>query len=325
MMIWLAAVLLLTACGTGESGPTWQEQYDLGMRYLSEGNYEEAIVAFTAAIEIDPKRPEGYTGRGDAYALSGDTEDNLSAALADYEAALELDETLPGAWLGLADVYIRRGDYDKALEVLREALEKTGNDQSIADKLAEMESGNFADSTGMLRRMEYRDGDGTVLWWHDYIYNDAAQTIKTIVFDATGNEIDQWDGYEYDSQGRAIRTAGYSFATGEFTIVNDQVYDGDRLIENHQFFMDGSPAGSSQYEYDDQGNRIKTIGYDINGAVSYYWIHTYDDAGHEVRVDYYYADGGTYGYCERTYDASGEQTGFYQYDQDGNLTGYVEY
>lgn len=30
---------------------TWQEQYDLGLRYLSEGNYEEAIIAFTAAIE----------------------------------------------------------------------------------------------------------------------------------------------------------------------------------------------------------------------------------------------------------------------------------
>ena len=52
----------------------WQEQYDLGVRYLSEGNYEEAIIAFTTAIEIDTKRAEGYIGRGDAYALSGDTE-----------------------------------------------------------------------------------------------------------------------------------------------------------------------------------------------------------------------------------------------------------
>ena len=51
----LAVLLLLTACGqTAEAA--WQEQYDLGMKYLSEGNYEEAIIAFTAAIEIDPKR-----------------------------------------------------------------------------------------------------------------------------------------------------------------------------------------------------------------------------------------------------------------------------
>ena len=71
-----AMCLLLCACGQqsgGTGGDNWQSQYDLGVRYLSEGNYEEAILAFTAAIEIDSKRPEGYIGRGDAYALSGDT------------------------------------------------------------------------------------------------------------------------------------------------------------------------------------------------------------------------------------------------------------
>ena len=77
----LTIALMLGLCACGQSAEAkWQEQYDLGMRYLSEGNYEEAIIAFTAAIEIDPKRPEGFIGRGDAYALSGDTEDNLSAA-----------------------------------------------------------------------------------------------------------------------------------------------------------------------------------------------------------------------------------------------------
>ena len=60
------AMLLLCACGK-KSGTGWQEQYDLGVRYLSEGNYEEAVIAFTAAIEIDPKRPEAFLGRGSAY------------------------------------------------------------------------------------------------------------------------------------------------------------------------------------------------------------------------------------------------------------------
>ena len=131
-----ALMLVLGLCACGQSAQAkWQEQYDLGVRYLSEGNYEEAIIAFTAAIELDPKRPEAFIGRGDAYVLSGETEDNLSAALADYQAALDLDETLVQAWLGLADVYIRQGDYDKALELLQEALDKTGGDQSIADKI----------------------------------------------------------------------------------------------------------------------------------------------------------------------------------------------
>lgn len=54
------SVLSLCACARENVGSTWQEQYDLGVRYLSEGNYEEAIIAFTAAIEIDPKRAETY-------------------------------------------------------------------------------------------------------------------------------------------------------------------------------------------------------------------------------------------------------------------------
>ena len=35
-----------------------QTQYALSVRFLSEGNYQEAVLAFTAAIEIDPKQPD---------------------------------------------------------------------------------------------------------------------------------------------------------------------------------------------------------------------------------------------------------------------------
>lgn len=121
-------------------GPTWQEQYELGVRYLSEGNYEEAILAFTAAIEIDPKRAPAYVGRGDAYVLSGETEENLAVARADYETAIELDETLAEAYLGLADVYIRQGEYEKALEVLQTGVQKVENSKMISDKIAEMQN-----------------------------------------------------------------------------------------------------------------------------------------------------------------------------------------
>ncbi len=74
LRVWIAACLALTllaACG--QNAPTWQEQYDLGVRYLSEGNYEEAILAFTAAIEIDPKRAEAYISLADAYLEQVDT------------------------------------------------------------------------------------------------------------------------------------------------------------------------------------------------------------------------------------------------------------
>lgn len=96
----LIIALLLGLCACGQNVETqWQEQYDLGVRYLSEGNYEEAIIAFSAAIEIDPKRPEAY--------------------------------------LGAAETYIAKDDIEAARKVLEDGLEVTG-DQSIADKLQEI-------------------------------------------------------------------------------------------------------------------------------------------------------------------------------------------
>ena len=77
LMLAVALILGICACGQKAEVSTWQEQYDLGVRYLSEGNYEEAIIAFTAAIEIDSKRAEGYLGLADAYAA----QDNIIQAI----------------------------------------------------------------------------------------------------------------------------------------------------------------------------------------------------------------------------------------------------
>lgn len=70
-----ALALILGLCACSQSAEvTWQEQYDLGVRYLSEGKYEEAVLAFTAAIELDPKQADAYIGLADAYMALGDVE-----------------------------------------------------------------------------------------------------------------------------------------------------------------------------------------------------------------------------------------------------------
>ena len=101
--ILLAALLLLTlaacqkapeAAEPADEAPGWQAKYDLGVRYLSEGKYEEAILAFEAAIKIDPKNADAYRKLAEAYEKTGDED----AALRTLETGAEAtgDQTLAG-------------------------------------------------------------------------------------------------------------------------------------------------------------------------------------------------------------------------------------
>ena len=86
-----AFLLSLAACSKApeaepaDEAPDWQAQYDLGVRYLSEGNYEEAILAFEAAIKIDPKNADAYRKLAEAYEKTGDED----AALRTLETGAE--------------------------------------------------------------------------------------------------------------------------------------------------------------------------------------------------------------------------------------------
>lgn len=75
LVLVLLLTLLLAACAKEVVAVvTWQDQFDLGMKYLQENNYEEAILAFTAAIEIDPKQIDPYLQLVEVYLATGDRE-----------------------------------------------------------------------------------------------------------------------------------------------------------------------------------------------------------------------------------------------------------
>lgn len=59
-------------------------------KYLSDGNYEEAIIAFTAAIEIDPKRAEAYAGLSDLYRAVGDDDMFRRTLQKGYDATADM-------------------------------------------------------------------------------------------------------------------------------------------------------------------------------------------------------------------------------------------
>ena len=180
----LILCLSLAACG-GKSG--WQEQYDLGTKYLTDGNYEEAILAFTAAIEIDPKQALAYVGRGDAYVagidldteLSGDAWDAYDRAAADYLAALDLDETLDDVYYKAAEVCLALGDTEAARDILRRGYDATGDEEMLT--WAEELDGNGQErsETVTLTGVVIRNVDYYGAQWERY--RDTYQTSPTAV------------------------------------------------------------------------------------------------------------------------------------------------
>ena len=100
--ILLCCVLIITttACQKLEVPPTPAELLELGEKYLLDLNYEQALMQFLKVIEIEPMNARAY--------------------------------------LAAAEAYINIGDMEKAIAVLRDGLEATGNNTEIAALLNEL-------------------------------------------------------------------------------------------------------------------------------------------------------------------------------------------
>lgn len=319
----LLLICLLMGCGKSETSESnWREQYDLGMRYLEEEQYEQAIIAFTEAIGMDPKQPEMYIARGRAYILSGETEEHLTLAQADYETVLGLDEMYAEAYLGLADLWIRRGEYEEALKILKKGLEKTGDNEEIADKIAEIESGNITDSENQIRRMSGYDGTGALSWYHDYFYDANGREYRAVSYTASGAQTGVGNKL-YDEKGHCIQTYIYSAITGE--IYGKLIYEHDadgNAIKLENYYKDGILDSYETYEYDLNGKIIRRNVYEDDGILRNYYINEYDANGNITKTSDYYPDGTLMGYSTFEYNEKGEMKQYNRYTDEGILEAY---
>ena len=255
----LALVLmlpLLAACGAPSTPavatpgvseapevPTWQSQYDLGLRLLSEGNYEEAIIAFTAAIEIDPKQAPAYVGRGDVYvqlavqtAESGnETEsgDYYAQAEPDYQAALGLDALIVAVYEKLADIYLALGDTDAARAILQQGYDATG-DETLRERLESM----FEDERSETVTVE------AVIFWNPELYSEAMDSY--------------WRQYQLDTDDTRVSIDSYcvrfpapvqfvlqeeTISINEAAMFDTAVFDHEAELFNHATQTTGSLIG----------------------------------------------------------------------------------
>lgn len=280
----LACITALSLCGCAKKAPEvspWQEQYDLGVRYLSEGNYEEAILTFLAAIEIDPKQSNAYVALAEVYEQQKDY----------VNAMLILDQAREMA----ADV-----DGSRLYEVL-ERIRQTSGFWSVhksvhGDGTYYIRANNEQGQIVFHRNYE---ADGTLISSDEYQYNAQGELIAIMAYDANGRLLRE--STMDPSRPDWSRTREYDYdETGALT--GSTVYE-----YGHIGFQDGTPvigpirreeydaAGVMYYALDEEYNdSAETIGfrrYNGDGVLEMYSITEYDVPGMKSRRTIYNADG----------------------------------
>ncbi len=134
LIVIISAILLIAICATiGISGvlSPYERQIRLGYKLLEQGNYEEAILAFDKAIEIDVKRDKAYIGKADVYVARCD-----GNTLEDIKVVLEIaynyhynDEAIVDGILHLAGKLIDKEKMDWAIELLDYGYELTQSEK----------------------------------------------------------------------------------------------------------------------------------------------------------------------------------------------------
>jgi TolB-like protein/tetratricopeptide (TPR) repeat protein/DNA-binding winged helix-turn-helix (wHTH) protein len=136
---------------------------NLGTLYYYLGRFEEAVAAYTKAIELAPEDHRLWAGRADAgwYLPQGRT-----AARQDYrravmlaEKALAVDATDADTWAMLGYSYGRLDDQDRSRRYLARALE-LGPDQSFVAYLAAVAAADRGDRPEAQRLIKQAIDDG---------------------------------------------------------------------------------------------------------------------------------------------------------------------
>ena len=94
------------------------KQYQAAMKLMGPGDYQEAIVHFTRALEISPQLANAYLERGISYAYLNETDQ----ALTDLGQAVVLNPNLARAYSARGSIYRRRGDFQHAMQDFSDSL-----------------------------------------------------------------------------------------------------------------------------------------------------------------------------------------------------------
>lgn len=308
----LILIAALAGCGASQSQVSplavsgWQEQYDLGMRYLQEGNYEEAIIAFTQAINIDAKQPSVYLVRAQAYEALGQSE--LLQERLDSLQQADLALLFPGGHLqvrtwGTGDgacsaqlimddnncllsafVFLSSGEPLGTIPVERDENgnhTKGGYVMELAGEYSVFSVERKFDSENHLLEEAIFGPDGEKQGSTRYSYDETGMCVRVEEYDGQDNLLQYCDFVEYiDPEDEAatgnmgvVRYEGQ--ATAEPVPLKGTMYLAIAPESKIMYSFEWNPVDyqfrekynlSRQFEYAQEGERMVYVGYDVMAA-----------------------------------------------------------
>jgi tetratricopeptide (TPR) repeat protein len=112
-----------------------------GLGYAINGDYDNAIEAFTSAISLNPNYEVAYYNRGTAYGKKG----QHRRAIEDFNRAIALDPNYAAAYNNRGIVYGKKGQYNRAIEDFNKTIALNPNEITAYSNLglAYMRKGQY--------------------------------------------------------------------------------------------------------------------------------------------------------------------------------------
>jgi|GEM_PF-41391 len=112
------AALVMAGCNKGEAPLSMADQLSLAEQHAGDGEFQEAVAAYDAAIELEPDHAAAHYSRGLMYVKLAQNE----KAIKDFDKAVELDDQFSDAYRTLAQLHLKLKNYEKAIESFSQLL-----------------------------------------------------------------------------------------------------------------------------------------------------------------------------------------------------------
>lgn len=175
-----------------------------GTDLLKLGRYEEALVCYAKALEIDPRFGGAWYNRGSAFSSLGRHEEALTC----YTQVLDIDPQLFDAWEGKAHVLAVLGRREEAVTCFTKALELAP--QSIAcwnNKGKALEAlGRLDEAIACFTKALEIDPHGAVVWDNKGVaLRRLGRHEEAVACSIKALEIDPRNAYFWNNKGTALR------------------------------------------------------------------------------------------------------------------------